>query len=129
MHHRQQSSDARDSMHPDELSIVLRDVHAQNMVTFQRILAAGRSTSTEESRTATDRFWDIVVITAGDLQQQLCYQRQIDLKLVREQIPRQAKYDKQLLEQSCRRLWFNGYLHLHTSSLVLFQVPCHRRPA
>ncbi|GJJ73048.1 fucose-1-phosphate guanylyltransferase [Entomortierella parvispora] len=87
----QQSSQASDSMHLDELSNVLRDVHAQNMATFQRILTSDRSTL-EENRAATDRFWDIVVITAGDLQQRLCYQRQIDFKLSKGQIPRQAKY-------------------------------------
>jgi len=102
MDHRQQSSHVPDGMHSDDLSNVLKDVHAQNMVTFQRILAAGRLTSTEE-RAATGRFWDIVVITAGDLQQRLCYQRQIDLKLAKEQIPRQAQYVKYLLEQTRQR--------------------------
>ncbi|KAF9107074.1 hypothetical protein BGX29_007436, partial [Mortierella sp. GBA35] len=78
-----------------ELSIVLRDVHAQNLAAYDRLLKEQTTTSPgtdNESLADKDLFWDIVVITAGDKQQKHCYQRRIDQKLAQGSIPSRAKY-------------------------------------
>ncbi|KAF8945265.1 hypothetical protein BGZ47_002980 [Haplosporangium gracile] len=80
-----------------ELSNVLRDVHAQNLAAYSRLLEEeSRTTATEnEPVTTADKelpFWDIVVVTAGDKQQKHCYRRRIDQKLAERSIPSRARY-------------------------------------
>ncbi|KAG0052867.1 hypothetical protein BGZ83_002014 [Gryganskiella cystojenkinii] len=88
-HHPLDHEHDRNDIRLSELSHVLRDVHSQNLATFQRILSKNSQAEKEQFE---DPFWDIIVVTAGDLQQRLFYQHQIDLKLERGQIPRRAKY-------------------------------------
>lgn len=84
----------------DELSNVLRDVHAENLAAYSRLLENEFSTRTSitsgsnEPVTTVDKeppFWDIVVITAGDKQQKHCYQQRIDQKLAERSIPIRAR--------------------------------------
>ncbi|KAG0293100.1 hypothetical protein BGZ96_003323 [Linnemannia gamsii] len=85
----------------DELSNVLRDVHAENLAAYSRLLEDELSTripitseSNEPVATVDNEppFWDIVVITAGDEQQKHCYQQRIDQKLAERSIPTRARY-------------------------------------
>ncbi|KAG0271552.1 hypothetical protein BGZ95_000631 [Linnemannia exigua] len=82
---------AAGTMGVDELSIVLRDVHAQNLVDYSRLLIDEGSTDNVYKK-EQQPFWDIVVITAGDKQQKHCYQRRIDQKLAERSIPSRARY-------------------------------------
>ncbi|KAG0380872.1 hypothetical protein BGX24_003733 [Mortierella sp. AD032] len=75
----------------NELSNALRDVHAQNLVAYSRLLKDGESTDNAYNK-EQQPFWDIVVVTAGDEQQKLCYQRRIDQKLAEGSIPSRARY-------------------------------------
>ncbi|KAF9340314.1 hypothetical protein BGZ91_002605 [Linnemannia elongata] len=79
----------------DELSNVLRDVHAQNLASYSRLLKEeSRTTENEADNTIVQElpFWDIVVVTAGDKQQKYCYQRRINQKLTNSSIPSRARY-------------------------------------
>lgn len=78
----------------DELSNVLRDVHAQNLASYSRLLKEeSRTTENEPDNTIVQElpFWDIVVVTAGDKQQKHCYQRRINQKLTDSSIPSRAR--------------------------------------
>lgn len=78
----------------DELSKVLRDVHAQNLSSYSRLLKEESRTTENEPVNTVDKelpFWDIVVVTAGDKQQKHCYQRRIDQKLTDRSIPSRAR--------------------------------------
>ncbi|KAF9129657.1 hypothetical protein BGW39_003950, partial [Mortierella sp. 14UC] len=77
----------------DELSNVLRDVHAENLAAYSRLLKAEESTDTKDNEEQQQQpFWDIVVVTAGDDLQKHCYQRRIDQKLAEGSIPSRARY-------------------------------------
>lgn len=71
----------------DALSNLLREIHAQNLAAYKRILTRTPIATTTES----DPFWDVVVVTAGDAQQRLVYERRIDQELDDGRIPSQAK--------------------------------------
>ncbi|KAF9112999.1 hypothetical protein BGX27_002395 [Mortierella sp. AM989] len=72
----------------DLLSNVLRDTHARNLLTYKRLLSDVESSMPQEQCV----FWDIVVVTAGDYQQRLVYERQIDRLIAQKRIPTRAKY-------------------------------------
>ncbi|KAF9403049.1 hypothetical protein BGX21_007354 [Mortierella sp. AD011] len=72
----------------DSLSNVLRDTHSRNLSAYRRLLSDIVSTTPQTNCV----FWDIVVVTAGDHQQQVVYERQIDRMLDLKRIPTQAKY-------------------------------------
>ncbi|KAF9550383.1 hypothetical protein EC957_000685 [Mortierella hygrophila] len=79
----------------DELSNVLRNVHAQNLASYSHLLKEESRTTENEPVNTVDNevpFWDIVVVTAGDKQQKQCYQRRIDQKLTDRSIPSRARY-------------------------------------
>ncbi|KAG0203467.1 hypothetical protein BGX28_004253 [Mortierella sp. GBA30] len=71
----------------DPLSDVLQKVHAKNLATYQRLLQ--QQTQNEATQAL---FWDIVVVTAGDVQQRRSYEHRIDLKLKQGRLPCRAKY-------------------------------------
>ncbi|KAI7828978.1 L-fucokinase-domain-containing protein [Gamsiella multidivaricata] len=77
----------------DALSRVLHDTHAQNLATYKRLLA-GQPTATTTTTASRDQdpFWDVVVVTAGDVQQRLVYELRINQKLERRDIPTHARY-------------------------------------
>ena len=78
----------------DDLSNVLRDVHAQNLASYSRLLKEeSRATENEPVNTVDKKlpFWDIIVVTAGDKQQKQCYQRRINQKLTDRSIPSRAR--------------------------------------
>ncbi|KAF9140521.1 hypothetical protein BGX30_006410 [Mortierella sp. GBA39] len=79
----------------DELSNVLRNVHAQNLASYSRLLKEESRTTENEPVNTVDKempFWDIVIVTAGDKQQKHCYQRRINQKLTDRSIPSRARY-------------------------------------
>ncbi|KAG0219816.1 hypothetical protein BGX31_011156 [Mortierella sp. GBA43] len=73
----------------DMLSSLLRETHAQNLAAYKRIIAEAPTNITSP---ALDLFWDVVVVTAGDTQQRLVYERRIDQELHTKRIPSRAKY-------------------------------------
>ncbi|KAF9925405.1 hypothetical protein FBU30_004788 [Linnemannia zychae] len=93
-------TDTRDN----DLSNVLRHVHAQNLVAYRHILNAQKNRTVDEKTELTlddgasqsgseqFRFWDIVVVTAGDQAQQHYYQQRIDQKLAEGSLPSRARY-------------------------------------
>ncbi|KAI1318250.1 hypothetical protein EDD11_006946 [Mortierella claussenii] len=86
------------------LSQVLKKTHAKNLDAYRRLLTRQQLTEQSEEHghqlantttaaaIASANFWDIVVVTAGDSQQRLVYEHQIDYKLAQGSIPTFAKY-------------------------------------
>jgi hypothetical protein len=74
-----------------ELSNVLREVHAENLAAYSRLLKAEASMENKGKEEQQQPFWDIIVITAGDKQQKHCYQQRIDQKLAEGSIPSRAR--------------------------------------
>ncbi|KAI8605290.1 L-fucokinase-domain-containing protein [Dissophora ornata] len=84
--------DSCDDVHArqDALSRVLRDTHIQNLAVYKKLLACEQQPAPAINGRVP--FWDVVVVTAGDTQQRLVYERRIDQKLDTGAIPQQAKY-------------------------------------
>ncbi|KAG0265356.1 hypothetical protein BG011_004901 [Mortierella polycephala] len=83
--HEQHPTSLGKSISEDELSEVLRGIHAENLASYEELLQ-------QPPESNLSLFWDIVVVTAGDAQQQHCYESRINQKLELGLIPSCARY-------------------------------------
>src|SRR5690554_4036650 len=82
--HEQHPTSLGKSISEDELSEVLRGIHAENLASYEELLQ-------QPPESNLSLFWDIVVVTAGDAQQQHCYESRINQKLELGLIPSCAR--------------------------------------
>ncbi|KAF9188794.1 hypothetical protein BGZ51_000318 [Haplosporangium sp. Z 767] len=83
--HEQHPTSFEESIPGEELSGVLQGIHAENLASYKELLQ-------QPPESNLSLFWDIVVVTAGDTQQQHCYESRINQKLELGLIPSCARY-------------------------------------
>ncbi|KAF9186579.1 hypothetical protein BGZ50_002405 [Haplosporangium sp. Z 11] len=83
--HEQHPTSFEESIPREELSGVLQGIHAENLASYKELLQ-------QPPESNLSLFWDIVVVTAGDTQQQHCYESRINQKLELGLIPSCARY-------------------------------------